>query len=50
MAEGYRSIVAGKCLVIRVKELRGDRTLSEVATRTGIRQDDLGRSNTGSRV
>ncbi|HUW87423.1 MAG TPA: helix-turn-helix transcriptional regulator [Candidatus Paceibacterota bacterium] len=40
--------VAGEnCLVVRVRELRGARTLSEVAARVGMRQDDLGRIERG---
>jgi len=37
----------GERLVIRAKELRGDRTLSEIAERIGMRQDDLGRIERG---
>jgi len=39
--------VANERLVIRARELRGDRTLSEIAARAGIRQDDLGRIERG---
>lgn len=39
--------VAGECLVIRAKQLRGNRTLSEIAARMGMRQDDLGRIERG---
>jgi DNA-binding Xre family transcriptional regulator len=39
--------VAGERLAIRAKELRGERTLIEVATHIGIRQDDLGRIECG---
>lgn len=39
--------VSGGRLVIRAKQLRGDRTLSEIAERMGMRQDDLGRIERG---
>lgn len=39
--------VSGERLVIRAKQLRGDRTLSEIAERMGMRQDDLGRIERG---
>lgn len=40
--------VAGEnYLVVRVRELRGTRTLSDVAARVGMRQDDLGRLERG---
>ncbi len=34
-------------LVVRVRELRGTRSLSDVAARVGMRQDDLGRIERG---
>lgn len=39
--------VSGKRLVIRARQLRGNRTLSEIAERMGMRQDDLGRIERG---
>lgn len=39
--------IAGESLRIRAKELRGERTLSEIAARIGMRQDDLGRIERG---
>lgn len=39
--------VAGECLVIRARELRGDRTLSDIAARMGMRQDELGKIERG---
>lgn len=39
--------VAGEQLVIRAKQLRGNRTLTEIAARMGMRQDDLGRIERG---
>ena len=39
--------VAGEQLVIRAKQLRGNRTLSEIAARMGMRQDDLGKIERG---
>jgi len=39
--------VAGECLVIRARELRGDRTLSDIAVRMGMRQDELGKIERG---
>lgn len=39
--------VAGERLVIRARELRGDRTLSEIAARMGMRQDELGKIERG---
>ena len=40
-------VAGGNCLVVRVRELRAGRTLSEVAARVGMRQDDLGRIERG---
>lgn len=37
----------GRQLVVRIRELRGDRTLSDVAAQVGIRQDDLSRIERG---
>lgn len=39
--------VSGERLVIRARQLRGNRTLSEIAGRIGMRQDDLGRIERG---
>lgn len=39
--------VAGECLIVRAQELRGERTLSDIAARIGIRQDDLSRIERG---
>lgn len=39
--------VSGERLIIRVKQLRGDRTLSDIAQQIGMRQDDLGRIERG---
>lgn len=39
--------VSGERLVIRARELRGNRTLSEIAVRIGMRQDELGKIERG---
>ena len=47
MTDNVVAEVFGERLVIRAKQLRGDRTLSEIAERIGMRQDDLGRIERG---